>query len=408
MDGGASGFDGSVGMNTCTTSVSGTAFAPNGTLPLYNVIVYVPRVAPDPIPSGATCDKCGSLASGMPIVTTLSDATGHFKLDGVPAGENVPLVLQVGKWRRQVVIPKVTECKDTALSDPEQTRLPRSHAEGEMPKIAVTTGGCDPIACILPKIGVAASEFGVDGSTKVTIFKGGGGNGPVGETDAQTLWSDANALKAFDMVILACECNENLVNKPPAAQEAMFEYLNGGGRVFGTDYQYTWFRSGPAPFPTTADWKGNQNGPTGVDPFLVDTSFPKGKALADWLQATSSSSTYGQIPLEPVFFNVGRVNKAVSQSWVSSSNADKVLTFNAPVGAPPDQQCGKAVFLDAHVGAGSAVTPDFPGRDFDPSKTAAGCASGLSPQEKAFVFFLFDLSSCIQKDDGPVNPPVPK
>ncbi len=408
MDAGADALGPGVGPNSCVTSISGTAFAPNGELPLYNVIVYVPRVTPDPIPSGASCDKCGSVASGMPIVTTLSDATGHFKLEHVPVGVNVPLVFQVGKWRRQVVVPKVTECKDTALTDPNQTRLPRSHAEGEMPKIAVTTGGCDPIACILPKIGIAPSEFGVDGSTKVTFFQGAGGSGPAGVTDAQPFWSSATALKAYDLVILACECNENLANKPVSARQAMFDYVNSGGRVFGTDYQYTWFRSGPAPFPSTAGWVGTESGPAGVAPFTVDTSFPKGKALADWLQATSASSTYGQVPLEPFFFNVSKVNPSLAQSWVSSSNADKVLTFNAPVGSPPDQQCGKAVFLDAHIGAGSVVTPDFPGRDFDTSKTAAGCASGLSAQEKAFVFFLFDLSSCIQKDDGPVNPPVPK
>ena len=54
---------------------------------------------------GVTCDRCG-LLFGRAGRRTTSDAQGKFKLEGIPAGVNVPLVFQIGKWRRQVTVPE--------------------------------------------------------------------------------------------------------------------------------------------------------------------------------------------------------------------------------------------------------------------------------------------------------------
>src|SRR5579864_2970102 len=105
------------------TTVTGTVFAPNGKLPLYNAIVYVPNATPDDLPVGAQCDVCGAV-TGAPVVTALSDAKGQFSLSKVPVGKNIPLIIQIGKWRRQTTIPEVQKCTETKLTDPELTRLP--------------------------------------------------------------------------------------------------------------------------------------------------------------------------------------------------------------------------------------------------------------------------------------------
>ena len=100
-----------------TTTLSGKVYIPSGKLPLYNAIVYVPDAPLEPFKPGVTCDKCGAIASGKPIVTALTGADGSFVLENVPAGTNVPLVLQVGRWRRRVIIPEVIPCANNVLKD---------------------------------------------------------------------------------------------------------------------------------------------------------------------------------------------------------------------------------------------------------------------------------------------------
>ena len=48
---------------------------------------------------------------------------------------NVPIVFQVGKWRREVTIPTVAACTDTPLTDANLTRLPRTKTEGTSPRL---------------------------------------------------------------------------------------------------------------------------------------------------------------------------------------------------------------------------------------------------------------------------------
>src|SRR5262249_2320454 len=55
-----------------TTTISGTVYAPNGTDPLPNVLVYVPNAPVAPFTAGVTCDNCGAPASGSPLVSAIT------------------------------------------------------------------------------------------------------------------------------------------------------------------------------------------------------------------------------------------------------------------------------------------------------------------------------------------------
>src|SRR4051794_246857 len=163
---GGPGSDGSC-PNGSPTSLTGTVYAPNGTLPLYNALVFVPSGPLPEIPPSLTCDRCGDSASAArATVAAHTDALGHFTLASPPVGKDVPLVVQVGKWRRQVILPEVKACQENALTDPELTRLPKNRSEGNLPRIAMTTGACDNLICQVSKIGIDPSEWGITGEDK--------------------------------------------------------------------------------------------------------------------------------------------------------------------------------------------------------------------------------------------------
>jgi hypothetical protein len=382
-----------------TTSVTGTIYDPGGNTPLYNVIVYVPNAPVDKFTSGATCDKCGSVASGSPIATALTNAKGQFKLDNVPVGNDIPLVIQVGRWRRQITIPKVDACKDNPLTDKNVTRLPRNQAEGDLPLMALTTGEYDALECLFRKIGIDDKEFTTPtGGGRMHIYKGyGGGQLSGGSPSAVPLWANAAEMKKYDMMMLSCEGDEHPEEKPQAALDAMRDYANAGGRLFGTHYHYYWFKNGPAPLPQIASWSAPFSLSSG---YSIDTTFPKGNDFADWLVNVGASTTRGNIALTEVANDVGTPNAAMgAQRWIYQGQSAKYFSFNTPLNTQPDNQCGRVVFSDVHVSSGDTKGATFP----------TGCTTKtLTPQEKALEFLFFDLAACVQDDTKPPKPPVPK
>jgi hypothetical protein len=390
----------SKGLAKDATTVSGVVYDPAGKNPVYNAIVYIPNDPVKPFTNGVVCDKCGVLTTGNPVSSALTDPTGHFVVRNAPVGDNVPLVVQVGKWRRQTTLPTVKACADNPITDKNLARLPANQSEGDMPQIALATGGCDAFECLLRTIGISDSEFTpAGGSGRVHVYKGLNGIGLYQSTPSTALWSDLEQMKKYDLIINSCECDEHAEEKNAAMIQNHVDYTSAGGRVFDTHYNYFWINNGPAPMPGTANFTPKAGGP---DPATatIDTSFPKGDAFATWLAVTGQSPTKGQISVTQAKYDVSSVN-APSTRWVyGSSGASNVFhyTFNTPVGAAPDQQCGKVVFSDFHAAAGSNMQQvTFPGECNGNPETA---------QEAALEFALFDLSSCVQIETEPPTPPV--
>jgi len=404
-----------------TTSVSGTVYDPAGKVPLYNMNVYVPNTAVSPFVDGASCDKCADALSGSPIAQTVTGVDGKFKLTGIPAPKSgtIPLVIQSGKWRRQVTVP-VTACRDTAIVDKNLTRLPRNKSEGNIPKIALTTGSADPLECLLKKIGIDVAEFtNPTGTGRVNLFRGATGasaygsmspsSGTTYQTAQTALWNSLDNFRKYDVVLMACEGSQYMTTKPTTARQAMLDYTALGGRVFMTHFHNGWLQNGIAPWPSIATVV---NKPDLVTPITakVNMTFPKGDALATWLVNVGGSTVKGDLAIRAGQHTIDATNATYATNWINATavrdvsgatvNSVQYFTFNTPAGAAPTSQCGRVVFSDIHASSGDSVS-SFPN----------GCTTtNLTPQELALEFMLFDLTSRVCDDKVPPPPPtcVPK
>ncbi|MGN6108308.1 MAG: carboxypeptidase-like regulatory domain-containing protein [Kofleriaceae bacterium] len=392
------------------TSVSGTVFAPNGTLPLYGVTVYVPASDPGPLVAGVTCGNCAASLPGGSITEVKTDEAGHFTLPNVPATSDVPLVIQVGKWRRQIELPAVAACQDTPLS-PVETTLPRTQAEGDIPQIAITTGNADALECLVRKLGIADSEFTTDAGTgRIHLFNGNGANqfvagfpgGSGAFPLAETLWSTTAKLSNYDIAIFSCEGGQLPARKPQTSMQALYDYASAGGRIFLSHWQNIWIggengnRSHGIPsWQSIGTWAYGAAQDQENTIASVDETVPKGMSFATWLTNVGASTTRGQIPISGARYTLAandplRSDRRVYLEPALSNNHVSVqdLEFSTPNDVPPEQRCGKVVFSDMHVSSGSRsrASVGFP----------MDCNTGdLTPQEKALAFLLFDISSCV-------------
>jgi hypothetical protein len=429
-------------MNGQRTTVSGTVYDPAGVTPLYNIAVYVPNADLDPISDGPSCDPCDpltgtSLLSGKPVVVTTTDTAGKFTLGkttqlDVPAGDSIPLVVQVGKWQRKITIP-VTACQDNMIPD-KMLRLPKDSTEGHIPKIALTTGASDAMECLFRKIGIADTEFTTtDGKGRINLIAGGLPDMKTGmptvtssfaampPSGSQTFtpvhpaaggadwWDSVDNLKKYDIVMHSCEggdgtytaANDPRSTKSMVARMALQQYADLGGRVFASHWHTYWFEKGTPDFMSVATFL-NPHGPglpgdRSTDT-TIDQTFDKGAALAQWMMNVQGSTVLGTVPIQQNASNTEVAMAAgapISQRWLYAPTQNNTVLFMSATTPIPNatnmkpNACGRVVLSDLHVSAGAGS--DMPNTPFP-----GGCVTTtLSPREKVLEFMMFDIASCV-------------
>jgi hypothetical protein len=422
-----------------STTISGTVYDPAGKNPVYNVAVYVPNTTPAALPSGVSCASCSDLYT-TPIASAVTDASGSFTIKNAPDGANIPLVVQVGKWRMTYTLPMVAKCQNNPQTS-GMLHLPRNHNEGNIPDIAISTGGADSLECLPLRMGIDPAEYVAGGSTagRIHIFQGfmGATTAPAAPMAYQGLWDSVADLSKNDITLLSCEGAPTSGGGPqlmPSDQQNLLSYASTGGRVFASHFHYAWFTTGPfaaLATPPLVTWTAQTiaGGSATIDdsaPLFGSinsmtaggSAFPEGMALQAWLGNVNALQS-GELPYFYARDNVISSNPP-AQVWltldssklpsndtskVSSQNPPQYLSFDLPLGVGTESKCGRVVYSDLHVSGGpGANEPGINGApavgaDYGVGGSAGtvpkGCAlHALTPQEKALEF-IFDLSSCL-------------
>jgi hypothetical protein len=220
-------FDSSIDCTGCTglecnqtcaaTNLTGRIYDPAGVNPVPGVVVYVPNGTVESFVDGVQCDTCSNLYTGSPIAATVTDAGGNFTLANMPSGVKFTLVVQIGRWRRQVKnLGPITACNSAALSTlatADESRLPSKKSEGDIPKMALSMSSGDHLECLLRKIGIEDSEFTApSGSGRVHLyayngmtFTGTTCSPGTSTTCANYLWSTPGQLDKYNAIIAPCD-----------------------------------------------------------------------------------------------------------------------------------------------------------------------------------------------------------
>ena len=444
--------------NSGTAELTGRILDPAKRRAVYGAAVYVPSTAVGALSGpNVKCDTCQNIYGGLPaLASATTDVDGTFRLQGVPAGVSFPLIIQLGRFRRQVTVTAIPACGTAALPA-AQAHLPATKAKAvaydtmtdtanpDMPLIAMVTGSGDATECLLARMGIAVSEFtapGGGGAVEMYEYKqanglqggastGWAGRGATfpGSGAADALLATAANINKYNALIVPCPSQQAGSAPTAAMQTNLANWLDAGGRLFSSHVPVEDFIHKPvgnandsvATWSQADQWGGNPpdstdrsvNGNALTDD--INLGFPKGVGMATWLQQSWAAPAgpggapppYGKLPLPDYRHDVASV-AANTTSWISgkstggSSGAGvtqhNILSFDTPRANPPASQCGRAVLPFMHVSSNS--TSSFPAE-------CGTVPNALTGQELAFEFMMWEAMTCLAPSTvPPVSPPV--
>ncbi len=429
------------GSAGCSTRVRGVVRDPAGALPLPNVFVFLREGPLAALPQGPAADTCatiltGGVGGGLPDVRVTTGIDGSFDLQlpsGYPNGTPVPIVIQAGRWRREITVTANCGTVNVPAAD---SRLPKNHLEGNIPQFAVITGNSDTTECLLLKMGIDPSEFThPSGTGRVHMYYAGfyrNGENPAPQL-APGVAVEGRALVGQDPAvvptaplndhsILVTPCVGSLKGDATAAVRPFYptdqevlnvrNFVNKGGRLFTTHLSDMWLDHVPDAggamqdiYPGAVNWIANMVGDSGNISGTAEGEImlapPRAQQFRDWMASPPVLGLNGG----------GRVNfveqrkralspGALGTGWLRNYKAllpDPYyhhITFDTPISNPV--KAGRVVYFGSHVAAVSYRRTS--GATFPANCTGAALDSG----EKALEYMLFDLAACVG-----ASPPAP-
>ena len=332
--------------------LSGTTYAPNGTLPLAGVLVYWTTDEPEEIPDGVYCDACVKLPENTSVI---SGSDGRFKLS-VPTGREVYVVTQKGQFRR---VRQVTFTEDDDKFDKKTTTLPgrMKKSDGDtIPKIGVMT---EPDSTTYDMIQTALKGLGIDQWD-----------------DFDNDYGELDNLSSYHIMMFPCGSN---APRNQADKDKVREFTAAGGKVYVSDYAMEW---ADKVFPEFFEAPMTKDG---------RETAPKGQFEDDGLAAWLASDGVDEDPSNTKF-------EGVWSSFHGLQSAD----------VPSPENNGNTITVEPKVWA--SVTSSGYGSGEASVSYSYGCGRemasifhvhGRTPddllaQEKALLYMLLEVSSCIE------------
>lgn len=432
----------SPGCGTCTscdTRITGKVYAPNGATPLAGISVYQPAGPLRTLVDGVACDTCASLASPVRAGAT-SAADGSFTIFGATPGANETLVVQSGRWRRQVSV-AVDACRTNAVSA-NAARLPKNRSEGHIPKTAFVQGNREALECTLLKFGIDSSEIqprtGASDAHRIQLYRVNGKTGtstgmttPEGlAPNASALWAAGGALDEYSVLVLPCSIEMKGGGYTSSAERGRFtSWLDRGGRAFmdhwaGDEFirqiggavgaTSTW--ASPLPGAALATLRGKVAGGTPAQALMRDWLAHVGGSV-DWGLGWMRSDEPWRHALQPNPSTTTEWLRGLStykamggNQWASRPEGDFSLSysFETPVAAAPDA-CpvgagGRVIYNGMHVAQARIAGNAYPSSS-NVFPSACQLAAGLTSEELALMYQFFQLTACQLGGEPPPDPP---
>jgi hypothetical protein len=347
-------------------TLKGTVFAPNGSLPLSNALVYVTTEAPAPIPGGAYCDECVTLPEDT-FAVSAADGTFEFT-SRMPTG-NAFIVVQKGQFRR--VRPLKIEKAGPIDLAAEITTVP-GHSDpkkgDDVPKMVILKDDTDfdKIDESLTKLGLGALDIRQD----------------------RSLLENEVELMKYHIVFIPCGSSDDLEATSSRAKANLQKFVQAGGKLYVTDWSYEFVRQ---PFTGYLNWEGETatigsaasgdewDAPAhaddpGLAEWLAATGDPTFNVVGNWTTITAVNSLQGPDVK-------GTPAEIVPKVWVSAQKpGTNVLR---PTTVSFQNQCGRVLFSTYHTEAG------------------LGTGTKLLAQEKALLYVLLEVGVCVGDRQAP-------
>ncbi len=452
---GSSEGSGAGGTACAPSSLAGTVMDPGLNVGLSNVEVYIPTATPitlsdelantspttAPLCGGVacpTCDNCMSLNTPFTLGVA-TDVNGHFVLP-VSAG-TYTVIAQIGRWRRIVQNVVVGGCGQTtiptaSISMPQCRVGGTCAAQGDIPKMAIDIASQESLECWLAKVGISTSEFapyspGIP--QRIHLYENAGGagenywNGSAAVTPPSDtiLWANgsSNTINDYSAVLLPCNGDPGDTSPSSAATTALQAYANAGGRVFVNHFPgEAWI--GPnatggswnvAAVATWADGASDPSSPqTGT---LLNTSSDQ-QSMYAWMNDWNADEGTGNV-VSVTPRGIVTATGADSIALVNFSAVPAIASFwfNTPITASAGSYCGRVVYNDMHVSGnrggtnsgGNSAGSTFPGLCVTGCPSGGTCPTGigLTGEELALEYEMFQLSACNLGVSQPITPPPP-